>query len=89
MVGAYVAYVLISYLPTGIFSFWTGIILSALTVGLIGVILEVLLLRRLYQAPELFILFATFGVVLIIQDLSRWLFGADDVLAIPRHVLAF
>ncbi len=80
MVGAYVAYVLISYLPTGIFSFWTGIILSALTVGLIGVILEVLLLRRLYQAPELFILFATFGVVLIIQDLSRWLFGAEDIL---------
>ncbi len=80
MVGAYVAYVLISYLPTGIFSFWTGIILSALTVGLIGVILEVLLLRRLYQAPELFILFATFGVVLIIQDLSRLLFGAEDIL---------
>ncbi len=80
MVGAYVAYVMISYLPTGIFSFWTGIILSALTVGLIGVILEVLLLRRLYQAPELFILFATFGVVLIIQDLSRWLFGAEDIL---------
>ena len=80
MVGAYVAYVLIDNLPTGLFSFWTGIILSALTVGLIGLILEVLLLRRLYQAPELFILFATFGVVLIIQDLSRWLFGAEDIL---------
>ena len=80
MVGAYVAYVLISYLPTGLFSFWTGIILSALTVGLIGVTVEVLLLRRLYRAPELFILFATFGVVLIIQDLSRWLFGAEDIL---------
>ena len=80
MVGAYVAYTLITYLPTGIFSFWTGIILSALVVGLIGLILEVFVLRRLYQAPELFILFATFGVVLIIQDLSRWLFGAEDIL---------
>ncbi len=80
MVGAYVAYTLITYLPTGIFSFWSGIILAALTVGLIGMILEVFVLRRLYQAPELFILFATFGVVLIIQDLSRWLFGAEDIL---------
>jgi len=80
MVGAYVAYTVITYLPTGIFSFWTGIILSALTVGLIGIILEVFVLRRLYQAPELFILLATFGVVLIIQDLSRWLFGAEDIL---------
>jgi branched-chain amino acid transport system permease protein len=80
MVGAYVAYTVITYLPTGIFSFWTGIITSALTVGLIGLILEVFVLRRLYQAPELFILLATFGVVLIIQDLSRWLFGAEDIL---------
>ena len=80
MVGAYVAYTVITYLPTGVFSFWTGIILSALVVGLIGLILEVFVLRRLYQAPELFILLATFGVVLIIQDLSRWLFGAEDIL---------
>ncbi|MGD1973303.1 MAG: ABC transporter permease [Desulfobacterales bacterium] len=80
MVGAYVAYTVITYLPTGIFSFWTGIILSALAVGLIGLILEVFVLRRLYHAPELFILLATFGVVLIIQDLSRWLFGAEDIL---------
>ena len=80
MVGAYVAYTLITYLPMGFFSFWIGILLAALVVGLIGVILEVFLLRRLYSAPELFILFATFGVVLIIQDLSRWLFGAEDIL---------
>ena len=80
MVGAYLAYTLITYLPTGIFPFWTGIILAALAVGMIGVILEVFVLRRLYHAPELFILFVTFGVVLIIQDLSRWLFGAEDIL---------
>jgi branched-chain amino acid transport system permease protein len=80
MVGAYIAYTLINWLPTGVISFWTGIVLAALTVGLVGVILEVFVLRRLYQAPELFILLATFGVVLIIQDLSRWLFGAEDIL---------
>lgn len=80
MVGSYLAYTLITYLPTGIFSFWTGIILAALAVGLIGLILEISVLKRLYQAPELFILLATFGVVLIIQDLSRWLFGAEDIL---------
>ncbi len=83
MVGAYLAYYIIAYLPTGILSFWSSIILAALIVGLIGVIVEVFLLRRLYQAPELFILFATFGIVLIIQDLSRWFFGAEDLLG-PR-----
>ena len=80
MVGAYLAYYLIDFFPHGAFTFWAGILLAALMVGLIGVILEVCLLRRLYSTPELFILFATFGVVLMIQDLSRWLFGAEDIL---------
>jgi branched-chain amino acid transport system permease protein len=80
MVGAYAAYYLIAHFPRGAFPFWAGIMLAALAVGAIGVIVETLLLRRLYRAPELFILFATFGVVLMIQDLSRWLFGAEDIL---------
>ncbi len=44
-------------------------LLSALLVGLIGVAVEVLLLRRIYRVPELFQLLATFGVVLIVEDL--------------------
>ena len=80
MVGAYVAYYLIRYLPNGVFPFWASILLAALVVGALGLIIEILLLRRLYHAPELFILFATFGIVLMIQDLSRWLFGAEDIL---------
>ncbi len=80
MLGAYLAYTLVAYLPRGIVPFWAGILAAAVAVGLIGVVVEVLLLRRLYKAPELFILFATFGVLLIIQDLSRWLFGAEDLL---------
>ncbi|MGD8468067.1 MAG: branched-chain amino acid ABC transporter permease, partial [Desulfobacterales bacterium] len=65
MVGAYLAFYFIASLPQGAFFFWAGIVLAALGVGLIGIIIETLLLRRLYHAPELFILFATFGIVLI------------------------
>jgi len=80
MLGAYLAYTLVACMPRGVLPFWAAILGAALAVGLIGIVIEVLLLRRLYQAPELFILFATFGVLLIIQDLSRWLFGAEDLL---------
>ncbi|MCP4691636.1 MAG: ABC transporter permease [Desulfobacterales bacterium] len=83
MVGAYLAYYLIEMLPRGALSFWAGVVLAALIVGMVGAIIEMLLLRRLYHAPELFLLFATFGVVLILQDASRWLFGAEDLLG-PR-----
>ena len=80
MVGAYVAYFAIAFLPHGVFSFWTGILVGALVVGLIGVIVEVFLLRRVYHTPELFTLMATFGVILVIQDLALWIFGAEDLL---------
>jgi branched-chain amino acid transport system permease protein len=36
-------------------------LLAALGVGVVGVLMEVLLLRRIYRAPELFQLLATFG----------------------------
>jgi len=83
MVGAYVAYFVVSFLPKGIFTFWSGIIIAALAVGVLGVIIEILLMRRLYKAPELFMLMATFAVLLVIADLSLWLFGAEDKIG-PR-----
>src|SRR3954468_2351570 len=61
MLGAYFAVTLVprlldlSYGPA---SFWAGILISALAVGLLGVAMEVLLLRRIYRAPELFQLLA-------------------------------
>jgi branched-chain amino acid transport system permease protein len=78
MLGAYLAYHLIEWLPTGIFPFWLSVILAALIVGLVGVVIEILVLRRIYHAPELFQLVATFGIVLVMQDLIFWLFGGED-----------
>jgi branched-chain amino acid transport system permease protein len=69
MLGAYIAYFVIAALPHSGFSFWGGILVATLAVGLIGVIVEVFLLRRLYRAPELFLLMATFAVLLVIQGI--------------------
>src|SRR5215212_751861 len=86
MLGAYFAVTLVPRLldlSHGPISFWAGILISALAVGLLGVAMEVLLLRRIYRAPELFQLLATFGVVLVMQDLVVQLFGPEDILG-PR-----
>ena len=86
MLGAYFAVTIVprlldlSYGPA---SFWAGILLSALAVGLLGVVMEVVLLRRIYRAPELFQLLATFGVVLVVQDIVIKTFGPQDILG-PR-----
>ena len=86
MIGAYTAATLVPRLlelSFGPVTFWAGILVSALIVGIIGVLIEVLLLRRIYGAPELFQLLATFGVVLVVQDLVVQVFGPQDILG-PR-----
>lgn len=86
MIGAYTGATLVPRLleySYGPVPFWIGILVSALIVGIIGVLMEVLLLRRIYGAPELFQLLATFGVVLVLQDVVVWVFGPQDILG-PR-----
>ena len=86
MLGAYLAYSISQLLMVKIGTatgFWIGIVAAALCVGAIGVLMEFVLLRRIYRAPELFQLLATFGVVLIVQDLALLTWGAQDLLG-PR-----
>ncbi|MGY2051035.1 ABC transporter permease [Methylobacterium sp. JK268] len=86
MLGAYIAVSLVPRLldlSASPAAFFLGVVLSALLVGLIGVAVEMLLLRRLYRLPDLFQLLATFGVVLIVEDLVLAIWGPLD-LAGPR-----
>ena len=87
MLGAYCAYALTealaSVLGRGGASFWPAMLLAALAVAAIGALLEALLLKRLYAAPELLQLTATFAVVLIVRDVALAAWGAEDLLG-PR-----
>ena len=98
MIGVYVAYSLVSYAAPVVASvfgvvlgdtasqtaaFFLLLLCAALATGLLGACVEVLLLRRIYKAPELFQLLATFALVLVIQDGALWLWGAEDLLG-PR-----
>ncbi|MCC6778348.1 MAG: ABC transporter permease [Hyphomicrobiales bacterium] len=83
MLGAYVACTLTSRLPATPLGFWTAIVSAAVLVGLIGVVMEVLILRRIYRAPELFQILATFGVILIVQNVTQMIWGTEEILS-PR-----
>jgi branched-chain amino acid transport system permease protein len=63
--------------------FWWALPLAALAVGAFGALVEALLLRRLYGAPELLQLLATFALVLVIKDYALWQWGPEDILG-PR-----
>lgn len=83
MLGAYIGWSILTRLPREPAWFALGLLLTAVATGLVGVLIETLLLRRIYRAPELFQLLATFGVVLIVQDLVLKIWGPND-LALPR-----
>jgi branched-chain amino acid transport system permease protein len=86
MLGAYFGVTLIPRLLDVSYSvplFLAGVLASAISVGLLGVLMEIVLLRRIYKVPELFQLLATFGVVLAVQDVVLMLWGPLDILG-PR-----
>jgi branched-chain amino acid transport system permease protein len=82
MLGLYLAYSCATAVG-GALGFWGGIIASALLVAVLGAVIEVLLLRRVYQSPELFQLLATFALVLVINDATQFVWGPEDLLG-PR-----
>ncbi|PKP85306.1 MAG: ABC transporter permease, partial [Alphaproteobacteria bacterium HGW-Alphaproteobacteria-2] len=83
MLGAFIAYTLVTAMMgagLGAWGFWGGVVLAAAAVALVGGLMEITILRRIYHAPELFQLVATFGVVLIVQDAALAIWGPEDLL---------
>jgi branched-chain amino acid transport system permease protein len=84
MLGLYLAYSLTEWLSAtmfaGVIGFWGGVLVAAIITGMIGALIEIVLLRRIYQAPELFQLLATFALVLVIKDVALYIWGAEELL---------
>ncbi len=86
MLGAYVAVTLMAPLldvSRSLPMFLLGLVVAALVTGLLGVAMEMLLLRRIYRSPELLQLLVTFGLVLVVQDLVIRVWGPLEILG-PR-----
>lgn len=82
MLGAFIAYSSVDLLSPHI-GFWPALLLAPLACGLLGALTEMALLRRIYKAPELFQLLATFALVLVIKDAALWLWGPEELFG-PR-----
>lgn len=73
MLGAFVGYLLLSWLGIG---YWPALILAPLIVGLGGAIVERVALSRLYNLDPLYGLLFTFGLALVIEGTFRYYYGA-------------
>jgi branched-chain amino acid transport system permease protein len=84
MMGAFCAYLLLNKLGIG---YWWALALTPIIVGATGVVIERLMLSRLYKLDHLYGLLLTFGLALIIQGLFRNEYGSSGLpYSIPEQL---
>ena len=74
MLGAFAAWIMLD--QWGI-NFWMALLLAPLVVGIFGVIIERLFLKRLYGLDPLYGLLLTFGISLILEGVLRQKYGVS------------
>ena len=57
-------------------SFWLGLVASPAAAAAAGAVVEILVIRRLYERDHLDQVLATFALILIFSEGTRWLFGS-------------
>ncbi|MFZ3321046.1 MAG: branched-chain amino acid ABC transporter permease [Usitatibacter sp.] len=72
--GAYIAYTLLPHV-----GFWGALLIAPFLTAIIGLIVERLLIRPLYGRDPLYSLLLTFGLAYVLEDGSRYIWGAQSV----------
>lgn len=73
MLGAYVSFQVVQ--TTG--SFWLGLLVAPLIVAALGALIEMAALKRVYSRDHIFQLLLTFGLILVIDDATKFIWGLD------------
>src|SRR5580658_4486477 len=73
-IGGYIAFSLLPYV-----GFWGALILAPVLTGVLGILVERVLIRRLYGRDPLYSLLLTFGLAFIFEDGTRFIWGAQSL----------
>lgn len=72
--GAYIAYTLVPYL-----GFWGALVVAPILTAILGLVVERVLIRRLYGRDPLYSLLLTFGLAYVLEDGTRYIWGAQSL----------
>jgi branched-chain amino acid transport system permease protein len=73
-IGAYLAYSLMPYI-----GFWGALLVAPVLTAALGLLVERILIRRLYGRDPLYSLLLTFGLAYIFEDGTRFIWGAQSL----------
>ncbi|MBS0322141.1 MAG: branched-chain amino acid ABC transporter permease [Proteobacteria bacterium] len=72
--GAYIAYSLSPHI-----GFWGALVVAPVATAVVGLVVERVLIRRVYGRDPLYSLLLTFGLAYIFEDVLRYIWGAQSV----------
>jgi branched-chain amino acid transport system permease protein len=83
MLGAYVSFTVAAYL-----GFWAGLVVSAAALALLGALLDRFVFRPLAQEDPIVTLLVTFGLLFVIEDVVRTVWGKNFLTVPPPSILS-
>jgi len=72
--GGYFAYMLIP-----VIGFWGALLVAPVLVAILGLLIERIVIRRIYGRDPLYGLLLTFGLAFLLQDATRYFWGAQSL----------
>jgi len=72
--GAYIAYTLMPWC-----GFWGALLIAPVLTAMLGLVAERILIRPLYGRDPLYSLLLTFGLAYVLEDLARYIWGAQSL----------
>src|SRR5437667_8487934 len=87
MIAAFVTVVVANQLGAG-FGFWSGLLVALALTGIIGAVIEIVVLRRIYGEEHLVQLLGTYALSLIAAGIVRLVFGANYRSVRPPEVVS-
>lgn len=75
MLGAYFSYQMLKIVG----NFWIGLAVCPILVGLLGILMERFLLRRVHAAGHVQEFVITFGILFVINELVKWIWGTEPL----------
>ena len=89
MIGAYLAHAIMGQEPSTLWFYLLASLAAALVIGLIGLIADRIVLRRLSRVSNDYSLIATFAILLLTEGAAKLIFGQDIYTVYPPPALAF
>jgi len=84
MLGAYIGYAA----SRASHSFWLALLIAPIAIGLLGIAIEVGLLKRLYRRPLLDQVILTFGLSFMIAELVKIVWGTNELVLQPPDIFS-